>query len=159
MKEQPDAAEAQEAKGPADEGDDTANNHQEQDAAAEGDDGAEQAGNDQEQYGGLDAAANGGFQQNMMFPGGDFNQMQMMMAMQNGMGSNSFGGFPMMGKALYPPPTFFFFFAAAAVTDRVSRHARNGHGPDAEHVHERRLSRHGHERHGGLWRRFWTRLQ
>lgn len=30
--------------------------------------------------------------------GGDFNQMQMMMAMQNGgMGPNSFGGFPMMG--------------------------------------------------------------
>lgn len=38
----------------------------------------------------------------MMFPGGDFNQMQMMMAMQNGMGSNSFGGFPMMGKAPSP---------------------------------------------------------
>jgi hypothetical protein len=28
---------------------------------------------------------------------GDFNQMQMMMAMQNGMAPNSFGGFPMMG--------------------------------------------------------------
>ena len=30
--------------------------------------------------------------------GGDFNQMQMMMAMQNGMGAGAFGGFPMMGK-------------------------------------------------------------
>lgn len=39
----------------------------------------------------------------MMFPGGDFNQMQMMMAMQNGMGPNSFGGFPMMGKAPHRP--------------------------------------------------------
>ncbi|ROW12182.1 hypothetical protein VMCG_00201 [Cytospora schulzeri] len=37
---------------------------------------------------------NGAFP-NMNF-GGDFNQMQMMMAMQNGMGSN-FGAFPMMG--------------------------------------------------------------
>ncbi|RDA85475.1 hypothetical protein CP532_0011 [Ophiocordyceps camponoti-leonardi (nom. inval.)] len=49
---------------------------------------------------------NGGFpnnnnnNHNMMFPaGGDFNQMQMMMAMQNGMGNASFGGFPMMGMA------------------------------------------------------------
>jgi hypothetical protein len=35
--------------------------------------------------------------------GGDFNQMQMMMAMQNGgMGPNAFGNFPMMGMfALY----------------------------------------------------------
>lgn len=38
---------------------------------------------------------NGSFP-NMNF-GGDFNQMQMMMAMQNGMAPN-FGGFPMMGK-------------------------------------------------------------
>jgi hypothetical protein len=29
--------------------------------------------------------------------GGDFNQMQMMMAMQNGMGPGGFGNFPMMG--------------------------------------------------------------
>jgi hypothetical protein len=36
---------------------------------------------------------NGGFSES-----GDFNQMQMMMAMQNGMAPNSFGGFPMMGK-------------------------------------------------------------
>lgn len=37
---------------------------------------------------------------NMMFPGaGDFSQMQMMMSMQNGMGANAFGGFPMMGTA------------------------------------------------------------
>lgn len=99
MQEQPAAAaEGQETEGPVDEGDDTVNG-QEQTAAAEEDDGADQTGNDQEQYGASDAA-NGGFQQNMMFSGGgDFNQMQMMMAMQNGMGPNSFGGFPMMGKA------------------------------------------------------------
>jgi hypothetical protein len=34
----------------------------------------------------------------MGFVGGDVNQMQMMMAMQNGMGAGSFGNFPMMGK-------------------------------------------------------------
>jgi len=34
----------------------------------------------------------------MNFGGGDFNQMQMMMAMQNGMPPNAFGAFPMMGK-------------------------------------------------------------
>lgn len=102
MQEQPTATtEVQESEGPADEGDGTANS-QEQSAVAEGDDGADQTGNDQEQYGASDAA-NGGFQQNMMFPGGDFNQMQMMMAMQNGMGPNSFGGFPMMGKAPHCP--------------------------------------------------------
>jgi hypothetical protein len=34
--------------------------------------------------------------------GGDFNQMQMMMAMQNGgMGPNGFGNFPMMGMLLH----------------------------------------------------------
>jgi hypothetical protein len=32
----------------------------------------------------------------------DYNQMQMMMAMQNGMAPNSFGGFPMMGT--FRPP-------------------------------------------------------
>lgn len=42
-------------------------------------------------------ATQGGFP-NMNFGNGDFNQMQMMMAMQNGMGPNGFGGFPMMGK-------------------------------------------------------------
>jgi hypothetical protein len=31
---------------------------------------------------------------------GDFNQMQMMMAMQNGMGAAGFGNFPMMGKCI-----------------------------------------------------------
>lgn len=96
-KESTDVIEAQEAKDPIVEGDDAANN-QEQDAAEGGDENAEQTGEGQEQF---NDAANGGFQQNMMFPGGgDFNQMQMMMAMQNGMGPNSFGGFPMMGKAL-----------------------------------------------------------
>ena len=46
-------------------------------------------------------ATNGGFP-NMEFQGSnDYNQMQMMMAMQNGMAPNSFGGFPMMGKSRY----------------------------------------------------------
>lgn len=45
---------------------------------------------------GFDASAAGGFP-GMPF-GGDFNQMQMMMAMQNGMGgAGGFGNFPMMG--------------------------------------------------------------
>jgi hypothetical protein len=49
--------------------------------------------------GGLDATAMGGFpNMAMMGQGGDMNpmQMQMMMAMQNGV-ANPFGGFPMMG--------------------------------------------------------------
>jgi hypothetical protein len=42
--------------------------------------------------------ATGGFpNMGMMAQGGDFNQMHMMMAMQNGMAPNSFGNFPMMG--------------------------------------------------------------
>lgn len=95
-KEQTDVIEAQEAKDSFVEGGDIAND-QEQDAAEGGDENIEQAGDGQEQF---NDGANGGFQQSMMFPGGgDFNQMQMMMAMQNGMGPNSFGGFPMMGKA------------------------------------------------------------
>lgn len=40
---------------------------------------------------------NGGFQNSNFQGQGDLNQMQMMMAMQNGMAPNSFGGFPMMG--------------------------------------------------------------
>lgn len=44
---------------------------------------------------GFDLSAAGAFPN--MGMGGDFNQMQMMMAMQNGMGANSFGNFPMMG--------------------------------------------------------------
>jgi hypothetical protein len=43
---------------------------------------------------GFDANAAGGFPG--VF-GGDMNQMQMMMAMQNGMAPNAFGNFPMMG--------------------------------------------------------------
>jgi len=39
---------------------------------------------------------NGGFP-NMNFGGADMNQMQMMMAMQNGMMPSGFGGFSMMG--------------------------------------------------------------
>ncbi|POR39358.1 Uncharacterized protein TPAR_00439 [Tolypocladium paradoxum] len=57
-------------------------------------------------------AMNGGYA-NMMFTGGggDFNQMQMMMAMQNGMGNNSFGSFPMMGTT--PPSSAAQYHAAA----------------------------------------------
>ncbi|KAF5703186.1 hypothetical protein FMUND_13122 [Fusarium mundagurra] len=40
---------------------------------------------------------NGNFPNGAFSNSGDFNQMQMMMAMQNGMAPNSFGGFPMMG--------------------------------------------------------------
>lgn len=47
---------------------------------------------------GFDAASAGGFPNlAMMGQGGDFNQMQMMMNMQNGMAPNVFGAFPMMG--------------------------------------------------------------
>ncbi|KAI0013717.1 hypothetical protein F4779DRAFT_562939 [Xylariaceae sp. FL0662B] len=59
-----------------------------------------QGGNDEEQPvqsgigPGLDSM-NGAF--NMNFGGGDMNQMQMMMAMQNGMNPAAFGSFPMMG--------------------------------------------------------------
>ncbi|PHH76964.1 hypothetical protein CDD82_3738 [Ophiocordyceps australis] len=45
---------------------------------------------------------NNGFSNAMFAGSGDFGQMQMMMAMQNGMGSNSFGGFPMMGMGMDP---------------------------------------------------------
>ncbi|RFU30747.1 hypothetical protein B7463_g5591, partial [Scytalidium lignicola] len=45
----------------------------------------------------FDQAATSGFP--AMGFGGDFNQMQMMMAMQNGMGPTPFGGFPMMGMS------------------------------------------------------------
>lgn len=45
---------------------------------------------------GFDPSAAGAFP-GMGF-GGDFNQMQMMMAMQNGMGPGGFNNFPMMGK-------------------------------------------------------------
>lgn len=44
---------------------------------------------------GFDGINAGGFP--AMGMGGDFNQMQMMMAMQNGMGPGGFGNFPMMG--------------------------------------------------------------
>ncbi len=48
---------------------------------------------------GFDSSAAGGFP-SMPF-GGDFNQMQMMMAMQNGMGGpGGFNSFPMMGRFL-----------------------------------------------------------
>lgn len=46
---------------------------------------------------GFDVNTSGFPNMGMMGQGGDFNQMQMMMAMQNGMASNAFGNFPMMG--------------------------------------------------------------
>ncbi|KAL3419253.1 pre-mRNA-splicing factor 38B [Phlyctema vagabunda] len=46
---------------------------------------------------GFDPTAAGGFNNMAFGAGGDFNQMQMMMAMQNGMAPNNFGNFPMMG--------------------------------------------------------------
>lgn len=69
-------------------------------AAPEGPNGDEDNKNNQQNpalpnglgFGGM----NGSFP-NMNF-GGDFNQMQMMMAMQNGMAPN-FGAFPIMGKS------------------------------------------------------------
>jgi hypothetical protein len=47
---------------------------------------------------GFDPSAAGAFP-GMPF-GGDFNHMQMMMAMQNGMGASGFGNFPMTGMFL-----------------------------------------------------------
>jgi len=73
--------------------------------------------------------------------GGDMSQMQMMMAMQNGMAPNAFGNFPMMGKLI------------TSITDPpliIIRNAGNEHGPDddAKHVYEWRLwCGYGHERH------------
>lgn len=80
------------------------------------------------------------------FAGGDMNQMQMMMAMQNGMGG-SFPNFPMMGKHTSMPAV-----APHKLTNR--RYAWNEHGSngDAKHVYEWRLSKHGHEWHGRTWR-------
>ena len=45
---------------------------------------------------GFDGNVAAGFPGGMAF-GGDMSQMQMMMAMQNGMAPNAFGNFPMMG--------------------------------------------------------------
>lgn len=61
----------------------------------EGDQGGDENGDDQEDADDetMNGTSNGNFSGS-----GDFNQMQMMMAMQNGMAAtNSFGGFPMMG--------------------------------------------------------------
>ena len=52
---------------------------------------------------------NGNF---MSFGGGDMNQMQMMMAMQNGMNPAAFGSFPMMGM---------FFFHSCRFTYESAR--------------------------------------
>ncbi|ESZ92976.1 hypothetical protein SBOR_6642 [Sclerotinia borealis F-4128] len=77
------------------------------DAAADGEKGGEQSTAEKEgETGVVQAQAIGsgfGFDQSSSggFPGmgfsGDFNQMQMMMAMQNGMAPGGFGNFPMMG--------------------------------------------------------------
>jgi len=82
--------------------------------------------------------------------GGDLNQMQMMMAMQNGMmpGFN----FPMMGMSVPCGLTS----SEGSCLRLYSRLAQFRHGShDAKHVHERRLriSGHGHERHehDGRW--------
>lgn len=48
---------------------------------------------------------------NMNFGNGDMNQMQMMMAMQNGMNPAAFGSFPMMGK-IFPTSAECFDFVA-----------------------------------------------
>lgn len=95
---------------------------------------------------GFGGGMNGSFP-NMNF-GGDFNQMQMMMAMQNGMAPN-FGAFPMMGKQ-----TYSHNYQRHRLTE-PSRNARNGHGPfNDEHVPDEQWlrTRHGHEhderRHG-----------
>lgn len=61
---------------------------------------------DQENYG-SDPMNNGYSNMNLQVSG-DFNQMQMMMAMQNGMGNNGFGGFPMMGKLRLSLPSSHF---------------------------------------------------
>jgi hypothetical protein len=80
-------------------------------------------------------AMSGAFPTTGFAPG--FDQMQMMMAMQNG-----FGSFPMMGQ--------FHFSCVLFQGQRLTlrRHAGHEHGPDDDaDVHEWRLSRHGHERH------------
>jgi hypothetical protein len=46
---------------------------------------------------GYDNTAAGFPNMGLMGQGAEFNQMQMMMAMQNGMAPNAFGSFPMMG--------------------------------------------------------------
>ncbi|KAF4591639.1 pre-mRNA-splicing factor 38B [Ophiocordyceps camponoti-floridani] len=75
---------------------------------ADGDEDAEEAPNAAQDMtnGQAGYGMDGGFP-NMMYPPGvppgvDFNQMQMMMAMQNGMGTAAFGGFPMMGMGMDP---------------------------------------------------------
>jgi hypothetical protein len=99
---------------------------------------------------GFDSTGSGGFP-NMagMGQGGDFNQMQMMMAMQNGMMPNAFGAFPMMGMLNR-------YASDQTNADNVLRNAGNDNGSygNAEYVHERRFwyARHGHERHEhGYW--------
>jgi hypothetical protein len=73
---------------------------------SQGEDADDETGDDAENDGKQDFGGNmafngqGGQFPNMNFAGsGDFNQMQMMMAMQNGMQPNAFGGFPLMGTS------------------------------------------------------------
>jgi hypothetical protein len=90
--------------------------------------------------------------------GGDFNQMQMMIAMQNGMGQNGFNNFPMMGMS------YSRSIVGQNQANTRQRNAWNGHGSndDAEHVYEWWFwcGRHGHERHehgnGRWWLRWWS---
>ena len=81
-------------------GDDQPNNDQQLVEGVEADQNVaseEQGADNQEGEDNADSM-NGGYN-NMNYGGGsgDFNQMQMMMAMQNGMNPSAFGGFPMMG--------------------------------------------------------------
>jgi hypothetical protein len=69
--------------------------------AANGSQQGERQGEQQGPDGSSSYGGQGGSFPSMNFGGsGDYNQMQMMMAMQNGMQPNGFGGFPMMG--MYP---------------------------------------------------------
>jgi hypothetical protein len=89
-----------EAGGDAAEGLEGAREGPERDDAADQDIEEVDASTQDQEKDGADGINNG--YSNMNFAGasgggsGDFNQMQMMMAMQNGMGNGAFGGFPMM---------------------------------------------------------------
>lgn len=55
---------------------------------------------------------------NMNFGAGNFDQMQMMMAMQNGMPANAFGTFPMMGSLF--PCDYIFVPRVSRPTDKFA---------------------------------------
>ena len=74
----------------------TTESQQDGDAVVEGQQQADEDGNDANPN--ADAANPASFNgMNFGNNGTEYNQMQMMMAMQNGMGANAFGSFPMMG--------------------------------------------------------------